>query len=78
MRSLGGGGRAHDRGAGLGGVELAAVLDAGQLVSTGSHSQLLEECELYARLANLQFREPGLTNGGLPDSADASGPYVPG
>ena len=26
----GGGGRAHDRGAGLGGVELAAVLDAGQ------------------------------------------------
>ena len=55
-----------------------AVLDAGQLVSTGSHSQLLEECELYARLANLQFREPGLTNGGLPDSADASGPYVPG
>lgn len=55
-----------------------AVLDAGQLVSTGSHSQLLEECELYARLANLQFREPGLTNGRLPDSADASGPYVPG
>ena len=26
----GGGGRAHERGAGLGGVELAAVLDAGQ------------------------------------------------
>ncbi len=55
-----------------------AVLDAGQLVSTGSHSQLLEECELYARLASLQFREPGLTNGGLPGSAGASGPYVPG
>ena len=55
-----------------------AVLDAGQLVATGSHSQLLEECELYARLANLQFREPGLTNGGPPGSAGASGPYVPG
>ena len=55
-----------------------AVLDAGQLVATGSHSQLLEECELYARLANLQFQEPGLTNGGRPGSAGASGPYVPG
>ncbi|MCX2978357.1 ABC transporter transmembrane domain-containing protein [Candidatus Marimicrobium litorale] len=55
-----------------------AVLDVGQLVATGSHSQLLEECTLYARLANLQFREPGLTNGELPGSADASGPYVPG
>ncbi len=55
-----------------------AVLDAGQLVATGSHSQLLEECELYARLANLQFREPGLTNGGPLGSAGASGPYVPG
>lgn len=55
-----------------------AVLDVGQLVATGSHSQLLEECALYARLANLQFREPGLTNGERPGSADASGPYVPG
>lgn len=50
-----------------------AVLDGGQLVATGSHSQLLDECELYARLANLQFREPGLTNDGLSGSANASG-----
>ena len=55
-----------------------AVLDGGQLVATGSHSQLLDECELYARLANLQFREPGLTNDGLSGSANASGSYVPG
>jgi len=35
-----------------------AVLDEGQLIATGTHEQLLVECELYARLASLQFREP--------------------
>ena len=35
-----------------------AVLDEGQLIATGTHEQLLIECELYARLASLQFREP--------------------
>ncbi len=35
-----------------------AVLDQGRLVATGTHGQLLRDCELYARLARLQFREP--------------------
>lgn len=39
-----------------------AVLDEGQLVATGTHEQLLQECDLYARLANLQFREAETTN----------------
>ena len=34
-----------------------AVLDHGQLVATGRHEELLDSCELYARLARLQFRE---------------------
>ena len=34
-----------------------AVLDAGKLVATGTHEQLLQSCELYARLASLQFRD---------------------
>ena len=35
-----------------------AVLDQGRLVATGTHEELLESCDLYARLARLQFREP--------------------
>jgi ATP-binding cassette subfamily B protein len=34
-----------------------AVLDQGQVVATGRHRELLNTCELYARLARLQFRE---------------------
>ena len=34
-----------------------AVLDHGRLVSTGSHDSLLRSCELYRRLASLQFRD---------------------
>ncbi|MDG2046957.1 MAG: ABC transporter transmembrane domain-containing protein [Halioglobus sp.] len=34
-----------------------AVLDEGRLIATGTHKQLLTECDLYARLASLQFRE---------------------
>mgnify|MGYP005845924311 CR=1 FL=1 len=44
-----------------------AVLDHGRLVATGTHTQLLEECDLYARLARLQFRETD------PDAEPASG-----
>jgi ATP-binding cassette subfamily B protein len=33
-----------------------AVLDQGRLVATGTHNSLLHECELYRRLANLQFK----------------------
>ncbi|MBT4519589.1 MAG: ATP-binding cassette domain-containing protein [Halieaceae bacterium] len=34
-----------------------AVVDQGRVVAIGSHTQLLNSCELYARLAKLQFRE---------------------
>jgi len=33
-----------------------AVLDQGQLVATGDHQTLMEECELYQRLVELQFK----------------------
>jgi ATP-binding cassette subfamily B protein len=35
-----------------------AVMDQGRLVAMGTHEELLESSELYARLARLQFREP--------------------
>lgn len=34
-----------------------AVLNEGRIVATGTHEALLKSCELYARLASLQFRE---------------------
>jgi ATP-binding cassette subfamily B protein len=34
-----------------------AVLDQGGLIATGTHSSLLGNCDLYRRLASLQFRE---------------------
>jgi len=34
-----------------------AVLDHGRLVATGTHDSLLRSCELYRRLASLQFRD---------------------
>lgn len=37
-----------------------AVIDQGQLIATGTHDSLLKSCELYARLASLQFRDEGL------------------
>ena len=46
-----------------------AVLDEGQLIATGTHEQLLVECELYARLASLQFREPDFNN--IADTTEA-------
>ncbi len=36
-----------------------AVMDHGQIVASGTHEQLLQSCELYARLAKLQFRDSG-------------------
>lgn len=37
-------------------VDCIAVLDQGKVVATGTHEELLESSELYARLATLQFR----------------------
>ncbi|QIB65828.1 ABC transporter transmembrane domain-containing protein [Kineobactrum salinum] len=34
-----------------------AVLEGGKLVAIGTHQSLLQDCELYARLASLQFRD---------------------
>lgn len=33
-----------------------AVLDQGRLIATGSHNSLLRDCDLYRRLASLQFK----------------------
>ena len=35
-----------------------AVLDQGKLVAFGTHRELMDSCELYSKLARLQFREP--------------------
>jgi len=37
-----------------------AVMDQGRLIDTGTHAELLDRCELYARLARLQFRDTQL------------------
>lgn len=55
-----------------------AVLDGGELIATGTHTQLLKECELYARLASLQFQESRLSAPTDPDPVDVPDPYVPG
>jgi ATP-binding cassette subfamily B protein len=55
-----------------------AVLEAGRLIATGTHEQLLRDCDLYARLARLQFREPGLNVKAASDPADAADLFVPG
>lgn len=34
-----------------------AVMENGQVIATGTHSDLLTSCPLYARLASLQFRD---------------------
>jgi len=53
-----------------------AVLDQGRLVATGTHAQLMQSCELYQRLASLQFREPDTEQLNYP--ADESGLFAPG
>ncbi len=53
-----------------------AVLDQGRLVATGTHAQLMQGCELYQRLASLQFREPDAEPLNYP--AGESGLFAPG
>lgn len=55
-----------------------AVLDQGQLIATGTHTELLRDCELYGRLARLQFREAALSDERAPGPSDESDPFVPG
>jgi ATP-binding cassette subfamily B protein len=59
-------------------ADAIAVLDGGHLVATGTHRELLEQCELYARLASLQFRAPGEVHQPVSDRAAESGLSSPG
>ena len=59
-------------------ADVIAVLDAGELIATGTHRELLEDCPLYARLARLQFRDEGDEHGQVSDPAGEPGLYVPG
>jgi ATP-binding cassette subfamily B protein len=52
-----------------------AVLDQGQLIATGTHDELMQSCELYQRLASLQFRD---TDAELSYPIVESGLSVPG
>ena len=38
-------------------VDRIMVLEAGKLIAQGTHRELMQDCELYANLANLQFSE---------------------
>ena len=39
-------------------VDRIVVLDRGRLIAQGSHRELMQDCALYANLANLQFSDP--------------------
>ena len=45
------------------------VLDAGNLIAQGTHRDLMQSCELYANLANLQFNESALDPQAVPEPA---------
>ena len=48
-------------------VDRIVVLDAGNLIAQGTHRDLMQSCELYANLANLQFNEPALDPQAVPE-----------
>ncbi len=50
-------------------ADTIAVLDQGRLVACGTHAELMQSCELYQRLASLQFRDT--RPGDLPAEAEA-------
>ena len=39
-------------------ADAIAVVDKGAVIDVGTHGELLSRCELYQRLASMQFREP--------------------
>ena len=39
-------------------ADAIAVVDKGSVIDVGTHGELLSRCELYQRLASMQFREP--------------------
>ncbi|MEH6580253.1 MAG: ABC transporter transmembrane domain-containing protein [Amphritea sp.] len=45
-------------------ADKTVVLEQGKLIATGRHADLIESCELYARLAELQFNEANLAASG--------------
>ena len=49
-------------------VDRIAVLENGRLIATGTHGSLLEDCELYANLAKLQFGQDTLIRPQSPQS----------
>ncbi|MDX1732714.1 MAG: ABC transporter transmembrane domain-containing protein [Halioglobus sp.] len=55
-----------------------AVLDKGRMIASGTHEQLLRECELYQRLARLQFREPRISEDAYSAEPAQPDPCEPG
>ncbi len=55
-----------------------AVLDQGQLVATGTHEELMRSCELYQRLASLQFRDGDREADSPSYPSGEPGPSAPG
>ena len=54
-----------------------AVLEQGRIIATGTHAELMENCELYARLAAMQF-DPDMTLEKLNAARHAVGDQVGG
>jgi len=56
------------------GADQIAVMDKGSVISIGTHSELLEKCELYKRLHDMQFADEEEPNKEpLPSQEDSSG-----
>lgn len=55
-----------------------AVLNHGQLVATGTHAELMQSCELYQRLASLQFRDADAPTDALSYPSSGSSLSAPG
>ena len=55
-----------------------AVLDHGRLVATGTHTELMQSCALYQRLASLQFRETDQELDPVSYPSAESGLFAPG